>query len=114
MFKPNIDGMTSSVRIKNKVQTNTYGAPKTALVDASDPVAFCNWKSKGGTEVIVGGTLTVEDTAEVVMYYRDDITTRDVLLLEGDATKAYEVIALEDIEMRHLYLMLKVRRVVLS
>ncbi len=58
--------------------------------------------------------VTIEDTAEVTMWYRSDITTQDVLMLNDSATLSYEILNVENIEMRNLYLVLKVRRVVLS
>lgn len=112
MLKPTITAFTTPVRIKRKVPTFVNGAPKTTLSDASvDPVALVQWKGMGGTENTSKGYVTIEDTALVTMYYRDDIDEQDVLYLNEDATKAYEVLNVENVEMRNLYLILKVRRV---
>jgi len=42
---------------------------------------------------------------------RDDVDEKDVLYLHDDSTKGYEVLNVENVEQRNLYLILKVRRV---
>ena len=70
-----------------------------------------NFKSYGGTERDVNGVYAVEDTAIVETWYRPDIKADCRLaLLESSAT--YEILgAPEDIELRHQYLRIRVRRV---
>ena len=61
---------------------------------------------------MTSGSLVVEDTAEVTMWYRPDITERDRLLLNCDSALAYDVVNVENVEMRNQFMVLKVRRAV--
>lgn len=113
MWKPNIQQMSTMIRIKRRKETNVNGAPKISYEDANPPIVFCNWKSKGGTESTQSGSLVVEDTAEVVMWYRPDISQKDRLLLNDDPKLAYDVIGPpENVEQRNMFLVLKVKRAV--
>lgn len=111
MFKPNISAFITPIRIQHRTDTMVNGAPYSSPVDATDPVALCGWKGKGGTQSVNAGRLTVQDTAEVTMWYRSDIVESDILLKNDDANQAYEIVNAEDVEERHVYLILKVKRV---
>lgn len=113
MFKPNVQQFSTPIRIQHRVETDVNGAPEVSYVDADPALDLCNWKGKGGTESTEAGTLTVADTAEVVMWYRPDVNQRDRLLLNDDVKSAYEIISPPDnIEMRNMWLILKVNRAV--
>ncbi|WP_187377720.1 phage head completion protein [Paenibacillus senegalimassiliensis] len=113
MWKPKAQQMNTQVRILKRSETSVNGAPKIRFDDAENPLELCNWKGKGGTESTQSGTLVVEDTAEVVMWYRADITQKDRLLLNDDPELAYDIIGPpENVEQRNMYLVLKVRRAV--
>ena len=92
------------------MSTTVNGDLYVSYADATPPIDFCSWKGKGGTESVTAGKLIVEDTAEVVMWYRPDITERDRLLLDNNPKSAYDIINAEDVEQRHQFLILKVRR----
>lgn len=111
MFKPSATTFTTPIRIKHRTETLVNGAPKFTWADATDPVALCNWKGRGGTESLNAGNLTVLDTAELTLWYRDDITHSDRILKNDDATLIYEVMNVENIEERNQYLLIKVKRV---
>jgi head-tail adaptor len=112
MFKPNIQQMATPIRIQHRTETIVNGAPEISYADADPALDFCNWKGKGGTESTQSGSLVVFDTAELTMWYRPDITPRDRILLNDDPGFAYEVINVENVEMRNKYLVLKVQRAV--
>lgn len=113
MWKPQVQQFTTPIRIQRRIETDVNGAPEVSYQDADPALAFCNWKGKGGTESTEAGTLTVEDTAEIVMWYRPDVNQRDRLLLNDDDRLAYEIISPPDnVEMRNMYLILKVKRAV--
>jgi hypothetical protein len=68
-------------------------------------------KSYGGTETTINGVLSVEDTAQIVCWYRPDIRSECRLVRLTDGA-VYEVIGEpENIEMRNQFLKFKVRRV---
>lgn len=70
-----------------------------------------NFKSYGGTERDVNGVYSVENTAIVETWFRPDLKSDCRLaLLESGAT--YEILGEpEDIELRHQWIRLRVRRV---
>ncbi|MDP4095470.1 head-tail adaptor protein [Paenibacillus sp. P96] len=113
MWRPDIQQMNTQVRIQKRIEKTVNGAPEISYQDiAADPLEFCSWKGKGGTESTQSGTLVVEDTAEVVMWYRSGITQKDRLLLNDDVNQLYEIVSVEDVELRHMWLLLKVKRAV--
>ena len=68
-------------------------------------------KSYGGTEKIDNGILSVEDTAQIVCWYRPDITGGCRLVRLTDSA-AFEILGEpENIEMRNQFLKFKVRRI---
>ena len=70
---------------------------------------FCSFKTFGGTETTVNGVFSIMDTADVTTWYRPDITSGCRLI---DGADIYEVIGTpEDIEKRHQYMKLKIRRI---
>ena len=70
-----------------------------------------NFKSYGGTEREVNGVYSVEDTAIVETWFRPDIKA-DCRLALAESSAIYEIIGEpEDIELRHQYLRIRVRRV---
>lgn len=112
MFRPNIQQMTTAIRLQSRQETTVNGAPKVSYLDA-EALEFCNWKSKGGTEDTTSGTLTVEDTADVVMWYRPGINQKDRILLHDNPELAYEVVGPpENVEQRNMFWVFKVKRAV--
>ena len=113
MWKPNIQQMATPIKIQKRVVTNVNGAPDVSYEDVeSNPSVFCNWKGRGGSESTESGKLIVYDTAELTMWYRPDIDEQSIILLNGDSNLMFEVINIENVEMRNMYLILKVKRVV--
>lgn len=102
--------MTTPMRLQAPTSGKTLGVSKKTWADGSG-VLRVNMKSYGGTETTINGVLSVEDTAQIVCFYRPDIRSdcRLVRLTDG---AVYEVIGEpENIEMRNQFLKFKVRRV---
>ena len=112
MYKPPSGPFNTPVRVQTRTSTDVNGAPKISYNDANPALDMCSWKSKGGTENTASGSLVVEDTAELVMWFRPDISERDRLLLNDDFKLAYEVQNAENVEMRNQFLIVKVKRMV--
>lgn len=113
MWKPDVQQFTTSIGVKKRVETTVNGAPKVSYETAEPATDFCNWKSRGGTENTQSGTLVVEDTATITMWYRPDINQKDRLLLHNNPELAYDVVGPpENVEQRNMYLILKVKRAV--
>ena len=70
---------------------------------------FCSFKSYGGTERESNDIFIVENTAVIETYYRPDITNScQIKLTDGSE---WEILNIENIEMKNMYLRLKVRSV---
>ena len=112
MFKPDVSQFATEIRIQHRVTTIINGAPKAAYTDADPAIQYCCWKPFFGSEAVQAGAVGITDGATVTMWYDPASTVRDRVLLNDDASKAYEVVSSENVENRNQYLILKVRRMV--
>lgn len=71
----------------------------------------CNFSTHGGTEIVVDGLLRIDETATITSRYFPEIKANGrIKLLKSGAV--YEIIAEpENVEMRDLWLIFKVRRI---
>jgi hypothetical protein len=115
VYRPPVVAMTTVIRIKTRTKTTVNGAAKTSYADAATaPVDSCEWKGMGGTDTgeVAAGVRVYDDTADVTMYYRDDIRIHDQLLLNDDTDLVYEIISPpENVNMRCQFLKFKVAKV---
>lgn len=111
MFRPiEAAQMTTPLKLQQPFHGVSYGVNTKSYKDVKG-VIMANFKTFGGTETNNNGVLSVEDTAQVVCWYRPDITAdcRIVLLSTG---AAYEILGTpENIEQRNMFLKFKVRRI---
>lgn len=109
------------------IQSNSYNVPMALLIPSYTTVNgvrkktfptiangiqfFGTFKTYGGTERTVNGVYSVEDTATVETWFRNDFAANcRIALLQNNAV--YEIIsAPENIEMRNKICVFKVRRV---
>ena len=117
MFRPNEAAqMTTPLRLQVP-KIKSYNGVNTKTYEDVKAVIMANFKTFGGTETTNNGVLSIEDTAEIVCWYRPDIKSNcRIVLLDGneETTNAnvYEIIGSpENIEMRNQFLKFKVRRV---
>ena len=117
MYRPSEAAqMTTPLRLQQPVHAVSYGV-STKVWQNVDGVIYANFKTFGGTERNVDGVLSVEDTAQVVTWYRPDIRGGcRIVLLDGsedtDGAKTYEILGEpENIELRNMFLKFKVRRI---
>lgn len=102
--------MTTATRLQTPTSDKAMGVSKRRWAVVSG-VVMVNWKSYGGTETESNGVLSVEDTAQIVCWYRPDIRSNCRLERLSDGA-VYEIIGEpENIEMRNQFLKFKVRRV---
>lgn len=111
MYRPSEAAqMTTETRLQTPTGGKTLGVNKNTYEDVAG-VVMVNWKSYGGTETTSNGVLSVEDTAQIVCWYRPDIRSNCRLVRLRDGA-VYEIIGdPENIEMRNQFLKFKVRRV---
>ena len=117
MFRPSEAAqMTTPLQLQQPVTAVSYGANAKTYKNIKG-VVMANFKTFGGTEKNDNGIISVEDTAQVLCWYRPDIRGGcRVVLLDGtentDNPKCYEILGEpENIEMRNMFLKFKVRRV---
>lgn len=110
MFKPTAQQFATTIRVRNRVIELADGVSRVTYADASPPLDFCNWRGNGGTSNIQSDTLVVSDTAEVTMWFRPDLSIQDCVLLNDDETQVYEIVNIENLEMRNMWMILKVVR----
>lgn len=102
--------MTTATRLQTPTSDKVLGVSKKTYAEIAG-VVMVNWKSYGGTETTSNGVLSVEDTAQIVCWYRPDIRS-DCRLVRLSDGAVYEIIGEpENIEMRNQFLKFKVRRV---
>lgn len=102
--------MTTPMTLQAPVTVKEYGVSKKEWREI-DSVIMVNFKTFGGTEKIVDGVLSVEDTASIVCWYRPDIKSNCRLVRLADGA-AFEILGEpENIEFRNQFLKFKVRRV---
>ncbi len=72
---------------------------------------FGSFKTYGGTEKNVNGVYSVEDTANIVTWFRPDIKS-DCRIALGNTNAIYEILGEpENINQRNQFLKFKVRRI---
>lgn len=106
MYTPNIQQMSTSITIENRIETIVNG--KSTISYSPPTTAFCNWKTKGGTELVGDKSVTVLDTVELIMWFRPDIADTSKIFL---GSKEYKVIHIENVEQRNQYLIVKAKGV---
>lgn len=68
---------------------------------------FCSFKGYGGTERESNDLIVVENTAVIETFYRPDIVNEcKIKLTDGSE---WEILNIENIEMKNMYLRIKVR-----
>lgn len=111
MYRPaEAEQMTTPLRLQTPTVQKVNGVLVKSYSDSTD-VIFASFKTYGGTERESNGVYVVEDTANIVCWYRPDITSGcRVKRLADEAV--YEIIGEpENLEMRNMFLKFKVRRV---
>ena len=120
MFRPSEAAqMTTPLRLQQPIYATSYGVNTKTAYKNVDGVIMANFKTYGGTEKNDNGIISVEDTAQIVCWYRPDIKAncRIILLTAGFDEKGkpnaiYEILGEpENIEQRNMLLKFKVRRI---
>lgn len=92
------------------VLKKTFPTIEQALDDHSN-IVYGSFRTYGGTEHDVNGIYSIEDTANIDMWYRNDIKS-NCRIAKLDTGAIYEIInEPEDINQRHQFLKFKIRRV---
>lgn len=90
------------------VQMKTYPDPETV---SDDFIIMGSFKTFGGTDKVVNGVLSIENTAAIETWWRPDIKS-DCAVGLLETGEIYEIMAdPEDVERRHQFMILKVKRI---
>lgn len=111
MFRPTAASqMTTPLRLQTPTTSVVVGVSQKDWKDV-DGTIMANFKTYGGTEIVNNNILSVEDTAQVVCWFRPDITSGcRVVRLTDNAI--FEILGEpENIEQRNQFLSFKVRRI---
>ena len=104
---------TTAMRLQTPTTKIVKGATVKTFKDVSgdNGLIMCNFKTYGGTEKVVNNLISAEDTAQIVCWYRPDITS-DCRLKRLYDNAVFEIIGEpENLEMRNVELQIKIRRV---
>ncbi len=109
MFRPSqINELRTPAEILIPTTEDYLGVITKTFPESGEQI-FVNFKSKGGTETTVNGVYSVLDTAEIVTWYDSRITSDCRIKIGSDV---YEVKGTpEDVELQHIFMILKVERV---
>lgn len=80
-----------------------FGSPTPSTI----ATVMAKWTGAHGTEAWTAQTLQAQRAATVLIRYRSDVDETCSLLKDGER---YEIVSIDDIQARHEYLELKVRR----
>lgn len=90
--------------------TRVNGALKKTYTDVPG-IIYANYKTYGGTERQSNDVYVVDDTADIVCWYRPDIKS-DCRIKRIEDGAVFDIIGEpEDLERRHMFLKFKIRRV---
>lgn len=103
--------MTTPLGLQIPTELERYnGVRRPQSYTNADGVIFANFKTYGGTERRVDGIIEVEETAEIVCWFRPDIKSNCRIVRLAD-NAVFEILGdPEDIEQRHQFLKFKIRR----
>lgn len=111
MYRPSLDSMIPLILLI-PTYSQSYGVTtKTYPTIAKGEQIFGTFKTYGGSEKVVDGLYSIEDTAVVETWYRPDITS-GCRICPASTGNVYEIInEPENVDMRCQFLKFKVRRV---
>lgn len=111
MYRPSeASQMTTPMQLQQPSEVTQYGVTTKSWQTVAGKI-MCNFKTYGGTEKVSNNILSVEDTAQIVCWYRPEIKSNCRLIRLTDGA-AFEIIGEpENIEMRNQFLKFKVRRI---
>lgn len=111
MYRPSEAAqMTTPLRLQAPKTAVSFGVKEKTWEDV-DGLILANFKTFGGTEITSNNALMIEDTAQVVCWYRPDILANCRIVRLTD-NAVFEILGEpENIEQRNQFLKFKVRRV---
>lgn len=111
MYRPAEAAEMTTPLILQTPTAGSYNGVQTKTFTDSSSVIYANYKTYGGTDRKTDGVWEVEDTAQIVCWYRPDITSGCRIKRATDGA-VFEIIGEpEDIEQRRQFLKFKIKRI---
>lgn len=105
-----IDNLDCAMRLLIPTYSKVNGVEKKYFPE-NGPLFFANFKTYGGTERDVNGKYVIEDTANIVTWFRPDIKS-DCRVVRLEDNAVFEILnEPEDVNFRHMFLSFKVKRI---
>lgn len=102
--------MTTPLKLQVPIEKVVSGVTVYDYKDAEEPIFYGSFKTYGGVEQNINNVYSIKDTANIVCFYRPDITT-NCRIINLKNNKAYRVIAEpENTDERNQFLKFKVER----
>ena len=106
MYRPS-KTFSSAFKLLNPV-TEKVGTKVVKTYPSDGSVINCSFVTFGGSETVVNGVISIQDTGTIDTWYRPDITSESRLVRLSDG-RVFEVIGEpENIEMRNQFLKFRV------
>lgn len=102
----NPGALNTQITLQSRVITSDSGGFP-ASSGSSAATVWANWENVHGSEVWAAQSVQAVQPATVLIRYRTGIDTTWLVLL---GTERYEIVSIDDIQNRHEYLELKLRR----
>ncbi|HMM30671.1 MAG TPA: head-tail adaptor protein [Clostridia bacterium] len=102
-------------RIKTTTNGNGYKVNQEVNVfgqdaDENDIPAMCKWVNAHGNEVFVAMQLKLKQPATITTRYSPLLEDESLIVYCGTDPKPYEVVSIDNVEQRNLWLEIKVQR----
>lgn len=110
MWSPRTD-FDVMARIMSRTEIDVNGALDISYVPAEKPF-FCSFKGFHGSESLRAGSIGVTDGGTITTWYDSSFDFKNRIIINDDAGLVYDVISIENFEMKNEFSILKVSRVV--
>lgn len=105
-----IDNLDCAMLLLIPTYSKLNGVEKKSFPETG-PLFFANFKTYGGTERDINGKYVIEDTANIVTWFRPDIKS-DCRVVRLEDGAVFEILnEPEDVNFRHMFIIFKVKRV---
>lgn len=99
------------MKVSRNANDNGYKPESEVNVFSNDAIVKVKWVNTHGYEVMTAMQLGLKDPATIIMRYSPLIN--DVLIVYRDNDpKPYEIVDIDDVEEKHVWLEIKVQRIV--
>lgn len=110
MYRPaELENMRTPFQILKPTINVVLGVSKKSYTSGDN--IYCSFKTYGGTEKDVNGLYSIEDTANIVTWFRPDITSECRLKRLTDGAEFEIINEPENIDMLNQFLKFKIKRI---